>query len=857
MKKNIRRLFLIPVLLLAALSIQAGSQPARDSSPEPPPADTPPPPDFTHVTDILGGRRTLFPVDDLLVSYQNENYTVWPISAFTIGGRINSTNNAGDCGFGATSGNGWLSGVGRMFNLPYAVGLVVAVDQYTVISAVDPNNPNSCGSQLSFPNPVGANPFTIPDNQMAQGDFNGDGFADFAPLLGGLPYPVTAQDVNNLNAGLYTGLPGDASDPNADVIALAAGDFDGNGDDELARFSMSYGGGFASNTVNVILYDLQRASNGGWQFVNVGQAQIPLPNATATVYAVAGTFSGATNPSNGIFYDQLLLAADGIGLLTIQPTVQSTDPLSIAVSVADQTSTSSLGSSIVGVQSARLDFFAPTEQVVLGSNTSQDGNGSVTSNVAVLNFDPSLNISIASSVHYDLNFFNIGFIRQTGIAVGNFDQATGQNTPLNLQIASLCLLNPNSDSPYALVVPIAVDASDNFKLSLPSNAEITFITQLKGTPGGASQGWIPRIVAGDLQGRSLVLGDPTSFSVRHTQPKVILGMPPQHVDYVTPVDDAGPQVLNLSAVVAGGFASSYTASDNSTVSSSSIGTTSWTHAVTQTSSAGYTVGGAATGSVTVKATESAGFMHNKTVATRYNTYATNSFSLSVGTGFDDNLIYADERHNVYVYPVIGQTACPADNPNCSESERLPLTLVLSGPDQIKASLTQASTQEWFQPMWEPGNIFSYPWTWAQIQTTELQDSGQTQTANLLTSSTPTELTTQDAPYTEGTSWQSGSSSSQSTGITNNIRWGASVSVSSKPGPAGGASVSASVAYNGSKGMSTLNTSTTTLGQSTGISITSAGTFLPAVSYEYGFQPFIFGSDPASGTFQTISLARTT
>lgn len=799
-------------------------------------------PDFTNVKDILGGRRTLLPVDDLMISYMNENQTFFSISAFTSGGTIGGTNNSENCAFGNPPGN-WAVGVGRMFNQPSAVELVVTAESYILIA--QPNQ-NSCGNQQTFKNPVpGADPKAY-NNQLTPGDFNGDGFTDFAVLMNGLAYPLTAGDVNNMDY-ILTGVAGEAADTGASFITLAAGDFDGNGDDELARISMTDS---CLTCINVYIYDLQPVGDGSnnVKFVTAGQTQINLQNARgALVYAAAGTFSGATNPTNGIFYDQLLLGTEGIGLLTIQPTVQSTNPLSFDVSVADQTSTSSLGNSIVGLQSARLDFFAPTEQVVLGSFDDPDGGGDGTNYVAVLTFDPALNISIASTTSYKADILNFDLVQQTGIAVGNFDQATGPDTPLNLEIASLSLAFPDTDTPIAYMVPITVDAGNNFALTALSNAsDFVKVTQLVDTPGGAAQGYIPRIVAGDLQGRSLLLGEPTKITVGHTQPRLVLGMPPMHVDWVKDASGSDPQVLNLSAVL-GTFYSSYQTAVTDQAQSSSRSTTSWTHAVSATATEGYSWGGAATGSVKVEATQSAGYLHENQVAKQYDTYATTAFDVSATTGFDDQLWFNDERHNVYIYPIIGQTACPADKPDCSDAERLPLTLMISGPDQITQEDVTGSAQEWFQPVWEPGNVFSYPWNLTQLQ-------AQYPSVNLLTSASPTKFFTDSSSLTEQAKWTEGSTSSTTTGTTNKISWGTSLSVSTTPPAAtGGFSGSFSINYNGSKAMSTLNTATTVLGASTGIGINKPGTFPNYDQYQYGIQPFIFGDSPASGTFDTVNL----
>ena len=139
----------------------------------------------------------MFPVDDLLVTYQNQNQTIFPISAYTSGGGIGNTNATSDCAFGSTVGD--VSGIGRMFNLPYAVEVVVSANRFVIMS-MNPMNSQPCGAQWFFSNPVGATPAS---NQFPQGDFTGDGFTDFAILLNGAPYIFTALDVNNVRAGVF------------------------------------------------------------------------------------------------------------------------------------------------------------------------------------------------------------------------------------------------------------------------------------------------------------------------------------------------------------------------------------------------------------------------------------------------------------------------------------------------------------------------------------------------------------------------------------------------------------------------------------------------------------------------------
>jgi hypothetical protein len=64
-------------------------------------------------------------------------------------------------------------------------------------------------------------------------------------------------------------------------------------------------------------------------------------------------------------------------------------------------------------------------------------------------------------------------------------------------------------------------------------------------------------VATDLQGRSLVLSDPTKISISSSiQPTAVVGAPPMHVDFIDPGDGNGPRVFNVS-VVPDGFQTTY------------------------------------------------------------------------------------------------------------------------------------------------------------------------------------------------------------------------------------------------------------------------------------------------------------
>jgi hypothetical protein len=91
---------------------------------------------------------------------------------------------------------------------------------------------------------------------------------------------------------------------------------------------------------------------------------------------------------------------------------------------------------------------------------------------------------------------------------------------------------------------------------------------------------------GDLQGRSLRLRAPGVVRVEaHSQPIVVIGVPPMHADYVQSVGAQQPDVFNFT-VVPTAYNSSYTVDATVKENSSSTSTTSYTYSKKETTSAG-------------------------------------------------------------------------------------------------------------------------------------------------------------------------------------------------------------------------------------------------------------------------------
>jgi hypothetical protein len=109
--------------------------------------------------------------------------------------------------------------------------------------------------------------------------------------------------------------------------------------------------------------------------------------------------------------------------------------------------------------------------------------------------------------------------------------------------------------------------------------------------------------------------------------------------------------------------------------------------------------------------------HNNSVATKYNTYASQQFDVSTQTGFSDLVWFPAKRFNIYAYRVLGHCVPEAGSPGaegCPAGTR-PLYVQFSGPDQVTQGRIDGNLLEWYQPVQEPGNVFSYPWNAALLQ----------------------------------------------------------------------------------------------------------------------------------------------
>ncbi|HEY3619758.1 MAG TPA: hypothetical protein VGK96_23365, partial [Candidatus Sulfotelmatobacter sp.] len=711
---------------------------------------------------------------------------------------------------------------GWMFNQPQAI---------TVTTVTNTGVP---GGQLYIQNIVNP-PFwavvTPPSvasgrpNAGAMADFNLDGYDDFAfSYDDGSILVATAGDVNNPNAGNN---PPFNLGPIAklDVLSdMVAGDFNGDGQPEIAGLS--------------------KLSNGGLQLVvyTVEPKTLAITPANALVLTTPGTnnanpitrLSIARGKFNTRDHDQLAVAfATDSGPSTVEIVDFAPNSLTPIEVKNSQLVASNAGISggFIEVKTGRFAFPNPYDQIVWLSASPVDGGRFF----EIISVDPTnLALTANPSVHYD------EFGCSYGLDVGNFDHQ--QPDPLNpgktehdpnAQIAFMgggC----DEDNNDKFINIYSVDP-DSFNLNY-LNGNVLPIND----PYNLQNPPALSLVATDLQGRSAVLGAPTKVTIDNTRTTVITAAPPMHIDYITPVGASKPEVLNLS-YIPDGFNNSYQLTQESKQGGSTTHKLSWSAGAAETVSGGFQIGNPDAGEG-AKFTSTFHAAQDFTGSTEANgsNFSTTDFNVSVATRDADSVFYDNSRLNIWVYPVLGQKV-PSATPSDCPAAGCPLTIQFSGPDQIDTGNISADIASWYQPPWEFGNVFSYPATKDQLALI-YPDLAATQLSSDLTFYTDTNSKKVQA------NWSSGSTQGSTTSTANNFSFDLSGTYVESEGipEVGFETGSVSLNVSGSFGFKNLQTQTASMKASSGIGIQAVGLFRDPPNYAYAVTPVILGNSPPAG-----------
>lgn len=666
----------------------------------------------------------------------------------------------------------------------------------------------------------------------AAADFDGSG-VDQIVFVAGDWIQVTAP---KLTDGLVTSFVNGALLGIGPTLALKTADFFGTG--PLAVAAVNDNG-----TLQVQFFGID-AKTKGISFMGDKTVNVTLrPGHTVnmgSVHLVAGKF---TNPS----YDQVALVFEELD--------PSAKPLGSTFVLIDRDASglprSNVKSQVVTARDGTqlqdlrtwLDkgrFLAgdPFEGLVLLRQSGQHGNNMRTD--AYLVGYASDNTPAVKATANDPSTDVCNF----GIAVGNFDRKVTrddgtQQASLDMQVALL----RGEQCAGGVTDKIAVSVWQASPLAGGGGAP-----ELRGV-GPSSRLLIPtndarapipnpivglQIVAIDLQARSKVLGPPKIVTIENlSQPSVIVAAPPMHADWV------GGKLVNYSAAP-DGFFSKYTTSDSTDAEGTSKSTTTWSFSAEESAEA--TIG---EGSCNLGDCASIGFalsakqdLDGNTSALR-GRFSTQNLEISQQTSFNDIVWFKDSTLTIYIYPVIGQSTCPAAKPNCSPSQRVPVTLAVAGPDTVVQSHADGHLLPWYQPPWVSGHVLSYPATVGQLKTAALADPAQFKP---LTDERRWSLDATEVE--EKATWRSGGRNANSVELNGNFSFHASTSYHERLGLDGVATADIKLGFSlgASAGFKNLTESKTTVTKASGLSFTKKALFEQPEQYSYWLTPYIFAQN---------------
>jgi hypothetical protein len=732
-------------------------------------------------------------------------------------------------------------------------------DWVEIMTGVRNGNGNaSFQGNTAQPLPYGTNATTLSQGYAA--DFNGDGFDDLLMTFSDYTWNstnnarlhiATANDINDPSQGFNYGAV-QAFGFVEQIRSTAIGDFNGDGQPDIAVLRVEAD----TNDLYLAIFSVDH------QTLTVSfQEQALVEKLTSSTWdqpmqLVAGKFTGGMN-------QQVVVANQSGANNTIKLRIFDFAEASYQP-VVEQTWDSEGPATNIKLLASKYDWGSPYD-VISFMQTNVNGG---TSYVNLLTVDPG-SYAVTKSAVIDVHTMpqpqNGYWPNQAvalDIAVGNFN-----NQKPNPVDSTLPKLN---DPDLQLAVALAVDLGNqtNGKRNfLAGPVEIIQVTPLQNgsmslaplsgilvtNPGSGLETPIQNLTinAADLQGRSLRLGNGYKISIEKNSPTLILAQPPLHVDWV-PLDllSASPTVLNLS-FAPNGFNSTYTTTDSTNNTSNSSKTTGW----------GFSGKESDSGSLTLGETDSSGNLENgvkisyaftaqqdldHSLENTNGTSVTTSQTIAQTTGSNDVVWNQDGITYLYVYEVIGQTICPSDKPDCQESERVPLTIMMSAPGPTTTQYVSAEALEWYQPVWENGNVLSYP---ATVNAPHVDPNAQlfkfmdVQTKAFGSAT----LNTDGAGANITTTWTGTQSRGQNVSYSQVFKEDSDINVEAAgseniAGTGFGVSADASLNFDfgGSDSLSTLRTNSTTIESAQGMTINKNVNFRDYNTYGYSFTGVIFG-----------------
>ena len=692
----------------------------------------------------------------------------------------------------------------------------------------------------------------------AVADFNGDGYDDllmaWSNQTSGNPQMViaTAVNVNDPTQGFKFG-PMFTPASGSYIRKITVGDFNGDGQPEIVQGYID-----SSNTVYIATYSVDKNSltiSEGGQFAYL-TAEKP---SSSQIEIATGRFTE---------YDHDQIVA-GVILIEGAPVHLGLFDFAQSSIVPTKVFSQIPGDSCdrLRLRAGRFDWGNSLSQIAWMSSSYNRtyGQGTRLSIFQVDPTNPQFNRVGDIGIPDPAGQANAVFYG-TDIAIGNFDNQTTDNPPQRDPDLQIAVVGPryNTDDNSAGTSGVFI-----YSPVFNQDGSVSLNQNFKAAPGpnffGGNNIADMFVARGDMQGRSYRLGRGDQLTTTTGQPAVVLATPPGHIDFINPdvANPTAPPVLLDFTYIPTGYKSQYSLNSTSSADTSQEDTTSWSFGTKISVGAKWQIGNPDEGAnATIKETFKASTKLKGSNTTVKGNLVGNDYSITTSVGQNDEVWFRDNTFTIWTYEVIGRTSCPNNMTSCDPSQRVPLTIQFSGPSSSTDNFGGGNNLEWYQPVWEPGNIFSYPSDASLLTTAKpfLQLLSSQQSFQLDNSNTTISAT-----------WSSSANASKSTSFAQNYSlendFSASGGFTDKK--IGGFTASGSFDISGSAGLSHLVKSTATTSQSTGITVFKPGNgaFANPGRYFYSITPLIFGQladpqqadttfVPASGAIGTAGSLRT-
>ncbi len=441
----------------------------------------------------------------------------------------------------------------------------------------------------------------------------------------------------------------------------------------------------------------------------------------------------------------------------------------------------------------------------------------------VFDFDQDLAFHSKYSQNYDLGIFQAHYnVASVDVALGNFDGKQDIDLEAAVVVRSM---EQHGTFPNFYLWPDYRIVIFDVTADLGLKKKKTFSYNIDQTNIFLSDAISPKLVVatGDFDGDSVILGEPDHWVIQdHPDFSAVIAEPPKHIDYIKETEEGSPTELNVSRK--GGapdttdatFFTKYEYTKETDTETTDKSGTDYDWGVKTEVEIERDFGIPKIGEVKAKIDASAGHDYDKKKEEWNSVYQKTEVGKELKAINDDYLVYRSKNIHVWRYPIIGETEVETE-----DGKKGQLYMQMTFPSDKVTYNIEGRTVEWYQPVHESGNIFSYPWDKSQIE-----NLGDIKTVN-------NTFATGGNEATFFIDWTNAGTDGVEVSTEKKVGVDASVSLG---GEILKAKTQVKVKGHYDKTWSSLHTSETTNSQSHGISIFKCPF---DDSYAYQFSPFIY------------------